>query len=161
MAAQCSCRQLPVSSKASTHHSVAKTPRTPIACTAGTLSAASLISASLKMKTTTTADIGKASATITVTPYSLTYDGRPHTATGTAKGVNGQSLAGLDLSGTTHTSAGNYNDTWTFTDVTGNYNNATGAVTDLIPAKYNTKSDLTFDVPSGGTDKADFPLTTK
>jgi hypothetical protein len=36
-----------------------------------------------------------------------------------------------------------------------------GAVTDLIPAKYNTKSELTFDVPSGGTDKADFVLTTK
>jgi len=32
---------------------------------------------------------------------------------------------------------------------------------DLIPAKFNTGSTLTFDVPSGGTDKADFPLTTK
>lgn len=37
--------------------------------------------------------------------------------------------------------------------------NPDGAVTDVIPAKYNTKSDLTFDVPSGGTDKADFALT--
>ncbi len=34
-----------------------------------------------------------------------------------------------------------------------------GAVTDLIPAKYNSKSDLTFDVPATGTDKADFPLS--
>src|SRR5262245_44250411 len=34
-------------------------PRTPIACTAGTLSAASLISASLKMQTTTAADIAR------------------------------------------------------------------------------------------------------
>lgn len=34
-----------------------------------------------------------------------------------------------------------------------------GLVTDAIPAKYNIKSDLTFDVPSGGTDKADFTLT--
>lgn len=30
---------------------------------------------------------------------------------------------------------------------------------ELVPAKYNVKSDLTFDVPSGGTDKADFALT--
>lgn len=37
--------------------------------------------------------------------------------------------------------------------------NPDGAVTDAIPAKYNTKSELTFDVPSGGTDKADFALT--
>src|SRR5262249_1109558 len=28
-----------------------------------------------------------------------------------------------------------------------------------IPAKYNRNSDLTFDVPAGGTDKADFTLT--
>jgi hypothetical protein len=28
-----------------------------------------------------------------------------------------------------------------------------------IPERYNVKSDLTFDVPRGGTDKADFPLT--
>ncbi|MDY3554606.1 hypothetical protein R5W24_003732 [Gemmata sp. JC717] len=34
-----------------------------------------------------------------------------------------------------------------------------GAEKNLIPAKYNTKSDLTFDVPTGGTDKADFVLT--
>ena len=37
--------------------------------------------------------------------------------------------------------------------------NPEGAAKDLIPAKYNVKSDLTFDVPSGGTDKADFALT--
>ena len=36
--------------------------------------------------------------------------------------------------------------------------NPEGAAKDLIPAKYNAKSDLTFDVPSGGTDKADFAL---
>ena len=30
---------------------------------------------------------------------------------------------------------------------------------ELVPAKYNVKSDLTFDIPSGGTDKADFALT--
>jgi autotransporter-associated beta strand protein len=76
--------------------------------------------------------IGKASATITVTPYSVSFDGNPHTATGMATGVLGESLSGLDLSGTTHTNPGTYTDTWTFTDVTGNYNNASGTVTDSI-----------------------------
>ena len=47
-------------------------------------------------------------AVISVTPYSVTYDGDPHTATGTAKGVKGENLSGLNLSGTTHTSAGDY-----------------------------------------------------
>ena len=77
--------------------------------------------------------IAKANATISVTPYSMTYDGSAHTATGTAKGVLNESLSGLALSGTTHTNAGTYNgDAWTFTDVTGNYNNASGTVNDSI-----------------------------
>ena len=77
-------------------------------------------------------NIDKANATIVVTPYSVTYDGRAHTATGTAKGVQGESLSGLDLSGTTHTNAGDYTgDAWTFTDTTGNYNNASGTVTTI------------------------------
>ena len=37
----------------------------------------------------TAATIRKVNATITVTPYNVTYDGDPHTATGTAKGVGG------------------------------------------------------------------------
>jgi len=37
-------------------------------------------------------------------------------------------------------------------------NNPEGAAKELIPAKYNTKSELTFDVPSGGTDSANFEL---
>ena len=42
-------------------------------------------------------------------------------------------LAGLDLSGTTHTNAGDYlADPWTFTDVTGNYNDTSGTVHDKI-----------------------------
>src|SRR5207253_887901 len=49
--------------------------------------------------------IGKANATISVTAYSVIYDGAAHTATGTAKGVKGESLSGLNLSGTTHTNA--------------------------------------------------------
>jgi hypothetical protein len=81
---------------------------------------------------TVTDSIAKANATIAVTPYTVTYDGLPHTATGTATGVQGENLAGLDLSGTTHTDAGDYTDAWTFTDATGNYNNAGGTVLDRI-----------------------------
>ena len=78
-------------------------------------------------------NIARANATINVTPYSVTYDGSAHTATGTVTGVNAESLAGLDLSGTTHTNAGTYTgDAWTFTDATGNYNNASGTVEDTI-----------------------------
>src|SRR5207244_4329135 len=79
-----------------------------------------------------TLTIAKANPTINVTPYNLTYNGLPHTATGTATGVFSEPLAGLDLSSTTHTNAGTYLDSWTFTDVTGNYNNASGSVTDVI-----------------------------
>jgi len=44
----------------------------------------------------------------------------------------GESLSGLDLSGTTHLTVGTYTDTWTFTDVTGNYKTASGTVLDEI-----------------------------
>ncbi len=87
--------------------------------------------------------IAKANATITVTPYSITYDSSAHTATGPVTGVGSDgALAGLDLRKTTHTNAGSYTDTWTFTDQTGNYNNATGSVTDSI-AKANASITLT------------------
>ena len=77
--------------------------------------------------------IRKANATIVVTPYSVAYNGAAHTATGTAKGVLNENLIGLNLSGTTHTNPGDYlTDPWTFTDVTGNYNNANGTVHDRI-----------------------------
>ncbi len=76
--------------------------------------------------------INKANATITVPGYYITYDGNPHTATGTAIGVLGERLSGLDLAGITHTNAGTYTDTWTFTDVTGNYNDTSGTVVDTI-----------------------------
>jgi len=77
--------------------------------------------------------VTKANAVISVTPYNVTYDGAAHTATGSATGVLGEALSGLDLSNTTHTNAGTYAaDFWTFTDVTGNYNNASGTVNDVI-----------------------------
>ena len=81
-----------------------------------------------------TVTLARATAVIVVTPYNVPYDGAAHTATGTAKGVGGVDLSSeLTLSGTTHTSAGSYpSDPWTFTDVTGNYNNASGTVSDSI-----------------------------
>jgi len=101
--------------------------------------------------------IDKANAVIVVTPYDVTYDATAHTATGTAKGVEDEDLAGLDLSGTTHTNAGLYeDDPWTFTDVTGNYNDASGVVDDNIKKAGSTTtvtvSDATYDGnPHGGT----------
>src|SRR5204862_436134 len=86
--------------------------------------------------------ITKANATIVVTPYHVTYDAQAHTAAGSAKGVKNETLAGLDLRGTTHTNAGTYNgDAGTFTDVTGNYNNGSGTVDDSI-----AKADATVSV---------------
>lgn len=68
-----------------------------------------------------------------MTPYNVILDWAPHTATGTAIGVKAETLSGLDLSGTTHANAGDYpKDPWTFTDVTGNYNNANSTVHDNI-----------------------------
>lgn len=80
-----------------------------------------------------TLTVGKANATISVTPYSVTYDGNAHTASASAKGVNGEDLTStLNLSGTAHTNAGDYpSDGWSFTGGT-NYNDATGTVHDAI-----------------------------
>jgi len=101
--------------------------------------------------------VNKADAKISVTPYNVSFDGNPHTATGAATGVNNEALAGLSLSGTSHTTVGNYaGDTWTFTDVTGNYNDANGTVDDAISQASSTTSvtvgDATYDGNAhGGT----------
>jgi len=79
-----------------------------------------------------TSTILQATATITVTGYNVLWDGAAHTATGTATGVLGESLVGLDLSSTTHTAVGTYADTVTFTDVTGNYKNTVKNVSNRI-----------------------------
>ena len=103
--------------------------------------------------------VKKADATIVVTPYHVGFDTNSHTATGTATGVNGESVAGLNLNGTTHTASGDYSDTWTFTDVTGNYNGATGTVNDVIsPASSATNvvvANAVYDgSPHGATSSA-------
>jgi hypothetical protein len=81
-----------------------------------------------------TGSINAATAAIAVTPYTVTFNAKPHTAAGTATGVGGADLSNdLDLSGTTHTNAGTYNgDAWSFTDPTGNYRSASGTVHDVI-----------------------------
>src|SRR4029077_957720 len=89
--------------------------------------------------------IGKADATFTVTAYSVTYNGNPHTATvSTITGVNGETgatVGAVNVTGTTHTNAGTYNnDPWAFTG-TANYNDQNGTVNDYIG-----KADATFTV---------------
>ncbi len=87
--------------------------------------------------------INKSTAvTITVTPYSVTYDGIAHTATASATGFFGEDLSSLfDLTGTTHTDAGSYSDTWIFNG-NDNYESATDVVTDEIAKADQT---ITFD----------------
>src|SRR5205085_2015835 len=86
--------------------------------------------------TTITDTINKADASVVVTPYSVSYNGQPHTATYTITGVNGETgatVGTVDVSNTTHTNAGSYNtDTWSFTGAA-NYNNITATIiTDAI-----------------------------
>ncbi len=77
--------------------------------------------------------IDKADAVCTVTGYDVVYDAAAHTATGSCVGVEDETLAGLDLSTTTHTNAGTYaDDPWSFIDLTGNYNDTSGTVADQI-----------------------------
>ncbi len=75
--------------------------------------------------------INKADAVINVQGYTGIYDGQPHGATGTAKGVKGEDLEGLDL-GASFVNAPGGTANWAFTDVTGNYNNASGSVAIVI-----------------------------
>jgi hypothetical protein len=94
--------------------------------------------------------ITKADSTCTVTPYDVTYDGTPHTATGVCEGVMAEPLEGLDLSSTTHIDTGVYTDPWTFNDVTGNYNDANGTVEDNISQADATCVVTPYDVTYDG-----------
>src|SRR5204862_37593 len=87
--------------------------------------------------------ISKANASINVTGYNVTYNGIPHTAPGTATGVNGENLSGLlTVSGTTHTNAGSYpTDPWSFAG-DNNYNATSGTVADNI-SKANASISVT------------------
>ncbi len=80
--------------------------------------------------------IGEAAAVCTVTGYSVTYDALPHTATGSCLGLGGDTLAGLNLAGTTATNAGTYaNRPWSFHDAAGNYADQSGTVDNSIAKK--------------------------
>jgi len=75
-----------------------------------------------------TADIvlSKANATVDVHGYSGTYDGSPHSATGSAKGVKNELLSGLDL-GASFTNVPGGTAHWTFSGGT-NYSDQAGDV---------------------------------
>ena len=86
-------------------------------------------------ETDATLTVGKANATVVVTPYTVTYDGTPQTASYTITGVNDETGAtvGSVALNSTHTDAGAYaSDSWSFTG-TANYNGiASTAITDVI-----------------------------
>jgi hypothetical protein len=71
-------------------------------------------------------------ANVVVNPYHATFDGQPHTAEGDVSGIFVDDSGSLDVTGTTHTSAGTYNDSWSFTDPGGVYSSSTGTVNDII-----------------------------
>jgi hypothetical protein len=113
--------------------------------------------------------INKADATVVVTPYSVIYDGQPHTATVTSiTGVNGETgatVGAVDVIRTAHTSAGNYpNDFWSFTGT--NYNTISHVtITDNIALALSALPDWTVNRPytpevttAGGTGKRTFTL---
>ncbi len=85
--------------------------------------------------------INQAVATVSVTGFCGAFDGAPHTALGTATGVAGASLTGLDLTATTHTAPGTYTgDAWTFSNA--NYVSQNGAVDDAIVGSTITAASL-------------------
>ncbi len=75
-----------------------------------------------------------APASCSVTAYDGTYDATPHGASGSCTGLAGVDLsANLNLTGTTHTGAGNYStDAWSFHDPNGDYADQGGTVADVI-----------------------------
>ncbi len=129
----------------------AAAPGKTVTGTGFTLAGADAGNYSIGSVNTTTATIAKANAACTITGYSVTFNGSPHTAAGTCLGVQAETLAGLVLTGTTHINAGTYpTDPWTFTDVTGNYNNTAGTVADAI-AQANQAITFTSTAPTGAT----------
>ena len=85
---------------------------------------------------------------IQITPYSTTYDGASHIATGTATGQSGDQTP-LNLTATAHTDAGTYSDAWS-------YNSGTqiGSVTDVI-----NKATLTASITGDPSKPYDGTLT--
>jgi hypothetical protein len=109
--------------------------------------------------------INKANATVVVTPYTVNFDGNPHSATITSiTGVNGEAgptVGTVDVSNTTHTAVGTYStDSWTFTGAA-NYNNiAAQTITNIINA-VDTTPPTSHIVNNLGTSQStdSFPVT--
>jgi len=99
---------------------------------------------------TATVTAAKADAVVTVTGYGGTYDAQAHGATGTATGVGGGSLAGLNL-GASFTNAPGGTATWTFTGGT-NYNDQNGSAAITIGKKAASVSPLASSKTYGGTE---------
>lgn len=80
-----------------------------------------------------THNVSKVDPTCTVNGFIGQYDGATHGATGSCTGVGGPSdvLAGLNL-GSSFTNAPGGTANWTFTDVTGNYNDKSGSAAIVI-----------------------------
>ena len=95
--------------------------------------------------------IGKANATVVVTAYNVTYDGDPHTATYTITGVGtdpGAAGTSINVTATTHTLAGIYNnDPWSFNGGN-NYNDQSGTVDDHIGKANATVMVTAYTCPS-------------
>ncbi|MEJ6981216.1 MBG domain-containing protein, partial [Pedobacter sp. P351] len=86
----------------------------------------------------------KANATITVIPYNGTYDGQPHTASGTARGVNDEDLSSNLYLGSAYTNVPGGSSTWTFTGGT-NYNDASGTtILTIMPQTANPMADAYY-----------------
>ena len=104
------------------------------------------------VQTTVAVNVAQADATVTVTGYSVTYDGKAHSAMGIATGVGGASLPSSDvnLSASTHTNAGTYaSNAWTFSDP--NYKSQNGTVTDTINQASATVSVAGYSVTYDGS----------
>jgi len=91
--------------------------------------------------------VDKADAVISVTPYSVVYDGNSHTSAFTAVGVESSPVdltSLMTVSGTTHTDTGTYTeDAWSFAGNT-NYKSASGTVDNAI-----TKATPTVSITGG------------
>jgi len=74
--------------------------------------------------------------------------------------MGGATLTGLVLTGTTHTVVGTYSsDSWTFTDSAGNYNNASGTITDAIGAPPVAMQQFKY-IPCVGTCRGPYTIDT-
>jgi hypothetical protein len=83
-------------------------------------------------------NIAKADAVCTIIGYTGNFDFNEHGASGSCLDINGDPLDGLDL-GDSFSSAGIHTAFWTFTDVTGNYNDASGSVSIVINSWWTLK----------------------